>query len=57
MSPTGRKLVQDVYFKNVHIICLDQWQRLPFNFAVSLHGTYREFTNVASAKRYIRGAA
>jgi len=56
MSPTGHKLVCDTYFYGVRIICLDAWQRLPFNFAVSFNGSYREFTNVASAKRYIREA-
>ena len=54
MSPTGKKQVADVLFKGELIICLDRWQRLPFNFAVNAGGKYVEFATLPQAKRYIR---
>jgi hypothetical protein len=54
MSPTGKRECADVLFKGHLVICLDHWQRLPFNFAVNAGGSYREFATLAQAKRYIR---
>ena len=55
-SPTGLKPVSGTFYKNVEILCLDQWRRLPLNFAVNMQGVYREFGNIAQARRFIREA-
>lgn len=54
-SPTGLKPVTGTWYRNVEIICLDEFRRLPLNFAVNLDG-YREFGNIAQARRFIREA-
>ena len=54
MSPTGLKSATDVYIGRHHIICLDKWQRLPFNFAVNANGKYHEFRTLASARKFVR---
>ena len=54
MSPTGKRESADVLFKGHLVICLDKWQRLPYNFAVNAGGKYVEFATLPQAKRYIR---
>jgi len=54
MSPTGKKRACDEFYRGLRIICLDHWQRLPFNFAVNARGVYREFSTLSAAKSYIR---
>lgn len=52
-TTTGKKPAVSHYYKGIYIIALDEFQRLPFNFAVN-HGGYREFRCLQAAKRYIR---
>jgi hypothetical protein len=56
MSPTGLKPATGSFYKGVEILCLDKWQRLPFNFAVNADGKYTEFRNLAAARKFIRAA-
>lgn len=55
LTPTGKKPAVSHYYKGVLIIALDEFQRLPFNFAVS-HSRYgyREFRCLKTAKRFVR---
>lgn len=54
-SPTGHKCQTDVWYKNRHIVCLDPFLRLPFNWAVNDSSGYHEFRTLRAAKAYIRG--
>lgn len=53
MSPTGVARQTDVYYRNRRIICLDEYQRLPLNWAV-IHNGYHEFRTLSAAKRFLR---
>ena len=55
-TSTGLNRCFDTYCgRNVRIICLDKYQRLPFNFAISdARCGYREFRTHSAALKFAR---
>lgn len=53
---TGRKPIpwKFSFYQKADIICLDNQQRLVFNFAVNSDKGYKEFATLRQAQKYIR---
>jgi hypothetical protein len=53
VTPTGTKRKESDYVGHIEIICLDEYERLPMNWAIA-HRGYHEFRTLAAARKFAR---